>query len=255
MLRSILALLAAATLATTLPTTAADTGHSPVGAMLSNVASNGAASPLLGKLQRLAPEADPHVLALALEAAACAAASGAVPRAHRLAVIDYSRPSTERRLWVFDLEQTQLLHSEHVAHGRQSGENFASAFSNRESSHQSSLGLFATAETYIGGNGYSLRMDGLEPGINDQARARAIVMHGAAYVDPAQALRQGRLGRSYGCPALRPAVANDVIDTLKQGQLVFAYYPDRQWLANSRFFRCRATSANGMLPAGAHAAR
>ena len=113
-------------------------------------------------------------------------------------------------------------------------------------------GLFATAETYVGGNGYSLRMDGLEPGINDQARARAIVMHGAPYVDPAMALRQGRLGRSFGCPALRPVVANAVIDTLKQGQLIFAYYPDRQWLANSRFFRCGANRVAGIRPQGSH---
>jgi hypothetical protein len=196
---------------------------------------------LLPRLQRLAPEADPKVLALALESAHCAQATGAVTAPQRLAVIDYSRPSTETRLWVFDLRETRLLYAEHVAHGRNSGENHAVAFSNRESSHQSSLGLFATAETYFGGNGYSLRMDGLEPGVNDLARARAIVMHGAPYVDPEAARRQGRLGRSFGCPAVRTAVAVPMIDTLKQGQLVFAYYPDREWLANSRFFRCRAT--------------
>ena len=169
-------------------------------------------------------------------------------------MIDYSRPSTERRLWVFDLKKTVLLYAEYVAHGRNSGENFPNAFSNRESSHQSSLGLFATADTYNGGNGYSLRMDGLEPGVNDLARARAIVMHGAPYVDPVMAQRQGRLGRSFGCPAVRPAVANSVIDTLKEGQLVFAYYPDQQWLANSRFFRCGAKRMAGIRPQGSHAA-
>lgn len=218
------------------------------------VARADAATPLLTRLQRLAPGADPKVIALALEAAACAAASGSVTPAKRLAVIDYSRPSTEPRLWVFDLQHARLLYAEHVAHGRGSGENVATAFSNLESSHQSSLGLFATAETYVGGNGYSLRMEGLEPGINDLARARAIVMHGAPYVDPAQALRQGRLGRSLGCPALRPAVANEVIDTLKEGQLLFAYYPDRQWLANSKFFRC-GTKRTASAQAGATAAQ
>lgn len=195
---------------------------------------------LFDRLHRLAPAVDARVLSLALEATECAIASGTVATARRLAVIDYSRPSTEPRLWVFDLEQARLLYTEHVAHGRNSGENYARAFSNRESSHQSSLGLFTTAETYFGGNGYSLRMDGLEPGVNDLARARAIVMHGANYVDPTMALRQGRLGRSFGCPAVRPAVADAIIDTLKGGQLLFAYYPDQQWLANSRFFRCRA---------------
>ena len=192
---------------------------------------------LLGELRAQAPEADPAVLALALEARDCAA--GNAPEARRLAVIDYSRPSTEPRLWVFDLPQRKLLFAEHVAHGKGSGENVPTAFSNRNGSHQSSLGLFVTGETYHGGNGYSLRMDGLEPGVNDAARERLIVMHGAPYVDPLTAALQGRLGRSFGCPALRPAVAREVIDTLKQGQLVFAYYPDPDWLEGSRFLGCR----------------
>ena len=206
-----------------------------------NAGGNG--RPLLGQLQRMAPDADPQVIALALEAAQCASASGSIAPPKRLAVIDYSRPSTERRLWVFDLGSPRLLYSEYVAHGRASGENLATAFSNLDSSHQSSLGLFATAETYTGHNGLSLRMDGLEPGFNDRARDRAIVMHGADYVNPETAQRQGRLGRSFGCPALRPAVANAVIDTLKQGQLLFAYYPDQQWLTHSKFFRCGAKLA------------
>ncbi|WP_295364156.1 murein L,D-transpeptidase catalytic domain family protein [Arenimonas sp.] len=192
---------------------------------------------LLGELRAQAPDADPKVLALALEARDCA--KDAAPDAERLAVIDYSRPSTEPRLWVFDLEARKLLFAEHVAHGRGSGENLATAFSNRNGSHQSSLGLFVTAETYQGGNGYSLRMDGLEPGVNDAARERLIVMHGAPYVDPLAAALQGRLGRSFGCPAVRPAVAREVIDTLKQGQLLFAYYPDEDWLEESRFLGCR----------------
>ncbi len=193
---------------------------------------------LLSRLHGAAPTLNRDVLAMALDARACALRSGAVAQAARLAVIDYSKPSTEPRMWVFDLDRELLLYAEHVAHGRGSGENYARAFSNRDGSYQSSLGLFATADTYIGGNGYSLRMDGLEPGFNDRARDRAIVMHGAPYVDPLQALRQGRLGRSLGCPALRPAIARDVIDTIKEGQLLFAYYPDPDWLARSRFLRC-----------------
>lgn len=234
------------------PLSATNADHSEASASLANASSHAAPS-LLARLQRLAPQADPKVLALALEAAECAVAAGTIAPAQRLAVIDYSRPSTEPRLWVFDLKKAVLLYAEHVAHGRNSGENLATAFSNRESSHQSSLGLFATAETYFGGNGYSLRMDGLEPGVNDMARPRAIVMHGAPYVDPVMAQRQGRLGRSFGCPAVRSAVANDVIDTLKQGQLIFAYYPDQQWLANSRFLRCGATLANQLRLRGPNA--
>lgn len=210
------------------------------------VATPAPADAQLARLRAVAPDADPGVLALALEARACAARTGEAQGA-RLAVIDYTRPSTEQRLWVFDLDRGALLYREHVAHGRGSGENYATSFSNRDESHQTSLGLFTTAETYVGGNGYSLRMDGLEPGINDNARQRLIVMHGAPYVDPAQARRQGRLGRSYGCPALRPQIANAVIDTLKQGQMVFAYADEADWLAGSRYFGCSGRTARDIL--------
>lgn len=198
---------------------------------------------IASRLHAAAPDADPTVLKIALEARNCAVLGGAAPAGSRLAVIDYSRPSTQRRLWVFDLDRAQLLFDEYVAHGKGSGENMATAFSNQDSSHQSSLGLFMTGETYHGDNGYSLRMDGLEPGFNDKARERAIVMHGAAYVNPLQALRQGRMGRSFGCPALRPEVSRAVIDALKEGQMLFAYYPDQHYLAGSNFLTCSSPSA------------
>lgn len=200
---------------------------------------------MLARLRAAAPEADPEVLALALRSRQCAIEHGQAAAESRLAVIDYSLPSTAQRLWVFDIQQTRLLYREHVAHGRNSGGNLATHFSNDEGSHASSLGLFRTAETYQGGNGYSLRMDGLEPGINDHARDRAVVMHGAWYVDPDMAIRQGRLGRSYGCPALRPEVATEVIDSLKQGQLLFAYYPEKKWLAHSRLLSCGSSLGHG----------
>ena len=123
----------------------------------------------------------------------------------------------------------------------------ARRFSNRDGSHQTSLGLYRTAETYVGGNGYSLRMDGLDPGFNDNARARAIVMHGAWYVDPALAARNGRIGRSHGCPALREGVARAVIDDLKGEQLVFAYADDAAWLQGARSFACDGRSARQIL--------
>ena len=196
---------------------------------------------LFDTLVVLAPDVSTEALQHALDARDCALASGAALAASRLAVIDYSRPSTEPRLWVFELgAEPRLLFAEHVAHGRGSGENMARRFSNVEGSHQTSLGLFRTAETYQGGNGYSLRLDGLEPGTNDAARARAIVMHGAPYVNPALAQRQGRLGRSFGCPAVREAVARPLIDSLRDGQLLFAYHPDAQWKANSPFLVCDA---------------
>ena len=130
-----------------------------------------------------------------------------------------------------------------------SGDNVATHFSNRDNSHQSSLGLYRTAETYIGDNGYSLRMDGLDPGFNDNARSRAIVMHGAWYVAPELAARQGRLGRSHGCPALRQQVARVVIDELKDRQLLFAYADDAQWLQHARSFACDGRSARQILAA------
>lgn len=186
-------------------------------------------------ISSLAPQANREALALAMKAMRCAQGTGLGVDATRLAFIDYSRPSTEPRLWVFDLANNRLLYEEVVAHGRGSGENLARIFSNVSGSHTSSLGLFLTRETYQGRNGYSLRMEGLEPGVNDAAMERAIVMHGAPYVDPRLAAKQGRLGRSFGCPAVREAIARGMIDVLKDGQFVFAYYPDDEWLNRTRW--------------------
>ncbi len=196
-----------------------------------------AGSGLPDALRRAAPAADPAVIGLALEATQCAVERG-LPSSQRLAVIDYSRPSTEPRLWVFDLPTRKLLYQELVAHGRNSGENQARSFSNADGSLESSIGLFRTLEPYEGHNGYSLRMEGLEPGTNDHALQRALVIHGASYVSYSAARSQGRIGRSWGCPAVPLAVAPKLIDTLKGGQYVFAYYPDRRWLSSSPYLHC-----------------
>jgi hypothetical protein len=177
---------------------------------------------------------DLGVLDLALRAATCATRGGLVDDPTTLTLIDYSRRSVERRLWVFDLESGRVLHHELVAHGQGTGGDLATAFSNTPDSRQSSLGLYVTADTYVGRNGYSLRLDGLDAGFNDRARARAIVMHGAPYVSDNFIRGQGRLGRSWGCPALADGVARTVIDRIRGGNLVFAYYPDRAWLNGSR---------------------
>ena len=178
---------------------------------------------------------DRHVFDLALGAANCAVQSGAVAHPSTLTVIDYSKSSAAKRLWVFDLRSRALLYEELVAHGKGSGDRFATAFSNNPESHQSSLGLFETKDTYSGKNGYSLRLKGLDAGFNDKALERAIVMHGAPYVSEKVATSLGRLGRSWGCPALREAVAHEVIDRIRGNGLLFAYYPDQKWLASSRF--------------------
>jgi hypothetical protein len=199
-----------------------------------------AEKPLADQLVAAAPTANPQVITLAARAAECARRQGLLDGFKHLAVIDYSLPSTKPRLWVFDLQRGRLMFQELVAHGRNTGDGTAERFSNVEGSKMSSLGLYQTTETYYGSNGYSLRLRGLDPGFNDNALARAIVMHGAPYVSQAIADRLGRLGRSWGCPAVRPEVARTVIDTLKGGSLLFAYYPDRKWLAESPFFKCDA---------------
>lgn len=201
-------------------------------------AANTSAPVLYNSLSKAAPELNPQVLQSALSAMQCAVNNGA-SQARHLAVIDYSMPSTARRLWIFDLASKKLVLRELVAHGQNSGENFATRFSNSEGSFQSSLGLFRTRESYQGANGYSLRMDGLEPGINDRARDRDIVIHGASYVNPLWSQRQGRIGRSQGCPAVRPQVARQVVDNLKNGQFMFAWYPDQRWLKSSAYLNCK----------------
>ncbi|MGZ7459828.1 murein L,D-transpeptidase catalytic domain family protein [Pseudomonas sp. Ma2-10] len=195
------------------------------------------ADSLEAALLKAAPGANAKVIGLAVRATQCSLAQGKAP-AQRLAVIDYSLPSTEQRLWVFDLKKRKLLFHELVAHGRNSGENMAVKFSNQNESFATSLGLYRTQSSYVGQNGYSLRMEGLEPGFNDNAFERAIVIHGAPYVSPALARANGRIGRSLGCPAVRPAIAHKLIDSMKDGQLLFSYYPDQRWLKSSSYINC-----------------
>lgn len=195
------------------------------------------ADSLAAALVKAAPDADANVIALAVRATQCTLAQGAAP-AQRLAVIDYSLPSTQQRLWVFDLKKRKLLFHELVAHGRNSGENMAVNFSNQNESFATSLGLYRTQSSYVGQNGYSLRMEGLERGFNDNAFDRAIVIHGAPYVSPVLARANGRIGRSLGCPAVRPAIAHRLIDSMKDGQLLFSYYPDQRWLKASSYINC-----------------
>ncbi|HYG08508.1 MAG TPA: murein L,D-transpeptidase catalytic domain family protein [Pyrinomonadaceae bacterium] len=177
---------------------------------------------------------NPDVLRLALKAAESARNQG-ISEAKVLGIIDFSLPSTTRRFWVLDLEQRVVLHHELVAHGKGSGKKFATSFSNKSNSLKSSLGLFLTESTYVGGNGYSLRLRGLESGINDKAKKRSIVIHGAPYVNQTKIDELGYVGRSWGCPAVREGISKRLINTLKGGNLVFAYYPDNKWLTTSRF--------------------
>jgi hypothetical protein len=181
----------------------------------------------------------PEVLGIALKAYECALSAHLVGGSV-LTIIDYSLPSTARRLWVIDVAARRVLFNELVAHGAGSGEAYATMFSNEPGSRRSSLGLFRTEDTYRGEHGVSLRLSGLEPGINDRAMERAIVMHGAPYVSRALIAARGELGRSWGCPALARGVERRVIERIKGGTALFAYYPDRHWLGVSSFLRCDA---------------
>lgn len=151
-----------------------------------------------------------------------------------LTLIDFSKPSTKERLYVLDIKQKRILFISHVSHGKKSGENYATSFSNVSGSNKSSLGFYLTENTYIGKNGYSLILEGLEKGINDKAKERAIVIHGADYSNPDKiASSGGRLGRSLGCPALPQDLNRPIINTIKDGSLIYIYANNKNYLAQS----------------------
>ena len=153
-----------------------------------------------------------------------------------MTVIDFSKPSTEERFFVLDMYNKKLLYSTHVSHGKKSGENYATSFSNKPGSHKSSPGFYMTEDTYIGRNGYSLVLNGLEKGINDRARERSIVVHGAAYCD-SSLIESGRLGRSFGCPALPLEISETIIDTIKDGTLMYIHANDKNYLSRSKHIK------------------
>lgn len=159
-----------------------------------------------------------------------------------ITVIDFTLPSTDKRMYVIDMNNKKLLYHTIVSHGRNSGQKYATSFSNRHGSYQSSLGFYTTENTYYGGNGYSLVLEGLEKGINDQAKARAVVIHGADYCSQAVINSTGRLGRSYGCPALPREVTKPIIDTIKNGSMVFIYAEDKNYLNASKILKSANTT-------------
>jgi hypothetical protein len=185
-------------------------------------------------LLKQAPRINPRALQTALIALGRLQADSVTVRSDVLMVIDYTKPSTEPRLWVFDLSHTRVLFEELVAHGRNSGGNRAVQFSNEPGSLMSSLGVFLTADTYIGKHGLSLRLQGLERGVNDKSMERAIVIHAANYVSERVGRHQGRIGRSWGCPAVRPEISRQLIETVQGGALLLAYFPEKSWLQTSR---------------------
>ncbi|MFK8011423.1 MAG: murein L,D-transpeptidase catalytic domain family protein [Marinicellaceae bacterium] len=189
-------------------------------------------------LKMLDSKISENVLNMAINAVNCAN-QGANKPIQNISIIDYSLPSTTKRFWSFDVINNELLFHEFVAHGKNTGANYAKKFSNIPGSKQSSIGLFKTAGTYNGSNGYSLILNGLEKGFNDMAQKRYIVMHGAAYVSQKFIDKHGRLGRSWGCPAFEKKLAKTIIDQIKQGQFLFIYYPEDEWLKKSEYINCQ----------------
>ena len=190
----------------------------------------------------------PEVLELALTGYATAHAQGKVKK-RILTVIDYSLPSKERRLWTIDLDTGKLLFHQHVSHGIGSGIFTVDKMSNTDSSHQSNIGLLTTGDTYYGKHGRSLNLHGQEKGFNDNAYSRRIVIHAAKYVTPSYVKRMGRTGTSHGCPAVDPAIAQKLIDTVKGGSVVFGYFTDSTWLNNSTYLGDKGKAHASDMPA------
>lgn len=175
------------------------------------------------RLQGITPEA----LRLGLEAYQCAKEHGEIHNPI-LTIVDYSKPSTQKRMWIINPEQGRVLYKLYVTHGKNSGNLYATRFSNKVNSLESSLGVFVTENTYDGDYGYSLVLHGLEKGLNDNAEKRHIIVHQAWYATGKIVQRYDTLGRSAGCLAIDPGVANGVINTIKDGSLVFSYAPSEQ---------------------------
>lgn len=153
-----------------------------------------------------------------------------------LTIVDFSQTSKNKRMYVIDLENQELIHHTLVAHGRNTGDEFAKKFSNVDGSWQSSLGFYITKNTNMGASvGFSLIMEGVEKGINDNAQRRQIIVHGAEYATEGFIQRTGRLGRSFGCPAVPPKDIKPVVETIQNGTCFFIYYPDADYLSASSF--------------------
>jgi hypothetical protein len=156
-----------------------------------------------------------------------------------ITIVDYSLPSTQKRLYVLDMTDGKILFHTLAAHGRNSGLLYANNFSNKPASLKTSLGFFITGAVYNGSNGYSLKLNGCEKGINDNALQRAIVMHGADYADEGFAAQNGYLGRSHGCPAVPQHLNKKIIDVIKNGSCIFLYHPEKNYTTNSKILNSK----------------
>ncbi|MCH9756245.1 MAG: murein L,D-transpeptidase catalytic domain family protein [Gammaproteobacteria bacterium] len=184
----------------------------------------------------------PVVISKAITTLKCAKARQTKHK-HILTVIDYSLPSNQKRLWVFDLRKNRMLFHTYVTHGITSGTLLTNQFSNKHNSKASSIGVYRTDQSYYGRHGLSLRLTGLEPGFNDHASGRAVVMHSAWYVNEAFINKYGRPGRSWGCPAISKEMKKPLITAIKDNALLVVYYPGEKWVRQSRYLNCGHFSA------------
>ena len=157
-----------------------------------------------------------------------------------LTIVDFSLPSTKKRMWILDMDKNEVIYHTYVSHGKNTGGNMATEFSNTPNSLQSSLGFYVTAETYYGKNGLSLFIDGMEKNFNSKARERYVVMHGADYAKEESIKRLGRLGRSYGCPAVPTEISKEIINTIKGGSALFIYHNSEDYIAKSKYLKTQS---------------
>lgn len=197
-------------------------------------------------LHQEAPTLSPDVIHDVLSALYCSDQKH-IEHNHIVTVIDYSLPSNQKRLWIFDLQAEKLLFHTYVSHGLKSGAFESQFFSNKYNSKASSIGVYQTAKTYYGRHGLSLQLEGLDKGFNDTASGRAIVMHGGWYVDEKFIKKYGRAGRSWGCPAVPENFSHAIINTLKNKSLFVMYYPSSRWLANSKFLNCHCVASRSAI--------
>lgn len=201
------------------------------------------AEPVAKYIAKKAEGLKPKIVKLAIDAFNKAKQNGIGIKKPIITVIDYTMASTKKRLWVIDINEKKVLYTSMVAHGKNSGENYTTAFSNKMGSLQTSVGVFLTENTYVGHCGYTLRLQGLEKGFNDKAKDRLIVFHGAPYVNKQFAAVSGRIGRSWGCPAVEKHLATPIINTIKDGTLIFSFANFPLWLKQSKFIKTQNTNA------------
>lgn len=209
-------------------------------ATLDNSTTNGNIQKYISTFTSESKELRPQVIELALKAYINAKKEGVAITKPILTVVDYTMPSTANRMWVLDLSTSKILFNTLVAHGKGSGDLYSTKFSNSNGSKESSIGTFVTEGTYDGKHGNSLKIKGLDKGFNDQVEPRLVVMHSANYVSNEYAKAHKMIGRSWGCLALNPQIAQKVISTVKGGSVIFSYYPDQKLLSSSRVLNYQA---------------